>query len=301
MVSSVSVSTDFEDPKGWKTHHFGVPKDRWSSLKDKNFWITGGGTGYGQSMSIALAAAKAQIFITGRRREKLQETITKLDSMGVSTEKCHILVADLTKEEELISACQKIARLCESLNGLINNAALPNRPGTTKPLQEDPLAYWNKLMATNVTGPWILTRSIFRHLIKSGQPRILFIGSGAGWAATPGIGPYNVSKAALNSLSQNLAMEFSRDFPESDVQVNLLAAGEALTEMNQGSKISPNVIIRMALILLSQPKDGPNGCFFSAEGDHLGFGETLPYQKPLIQVKRQYEGHITSRWEAQLS
>lgn len=300
MIKLVSGRPDFEDLKAWESHRFGVPKDRWASLKDKNFWITGGGTGYGQSMSIALAAAKAQIFITGRRREKLQETITKLDSMGISTDDCHILVADLTKEEELKLACQQIGRLCESLNGLINNAALPNRPGTTKPLQEDPLKYWNQLMATNVTGPWILTRSIFRHLIKSSQPRVLFIGSGAGWAATPGIGPYNISKAALNSLSQNLAMEFSRDFPESDVQVNLLAAGEALTEMNQGSEISPNVIIRMALLLLSHPEGGPNGCFFSAEGDHLGFGETLPYQKPLIEVKHEYEGHITSRWEAQL-
>ena len=59
------------DPAGWKTHRFGLNPQRWGRLKDKSFWITGAGTGYGRCMAVALASAEAQVFLTGRRRWKL--------------------------------------------------------------------------------------------------------------------------------------------------------------------------------------------------------------------------------------
>jgi len=288
------------DPQKWKQHFFGFPKDRWNSFDGQSYWITGGGTGYGQSMAVALAAAGAQVFITGRRPDKLDETIRLLESLGIHPGKCHKIIADITNDKQMQEACREVESLCPSLDGVINNAALPNRPGSASPLQNDPTEYWKRLMATNVTGAWDLTRTIFPHLLKSSRPRVLFIGSGAGWAATPGVGPYNISKAAQNALSHCMAQEYSRDFPYGDVQVNTLVAGEARTEMNQGSDISPYVIVRMALLLLSQAKGGPNGCFFSAEGDHLSFGETKPFPKPLMEVvSEDFKDQSSSRHEIQ--
>ena len=296
---STSNTHTLVDPKKWKKHLFGFPRDRWISFDGQSYWVTGAGTGYGQSMAVALAAAGARVFITGRRPEKLQDTIKTINSLGIPTDKCHSIVADITNGEQMQQACREIESLCPSLDGIINNAALPNRPGSTSPLQNDPMDYWKKLIATNVTGAWNLTRTIFKHLLKSSRPRVLFIGSGAGWAATPGVGPYNISKAAQNALSHSMAQEYSHDFPHEDIQINTLVAGEAQTEMNQGSDVSPYVIVRMALLLLSQEKDGPNGCFFSAEGDHLSFGETEPFTRPLMEVNEQFKDQATSRPEAQ--
>ncbi len=285
----------------WKNHLFGFPVDRWGSIAGQSYWITGAGTGYGRSMAVALAAAGAQVFITGRRIDKLRETMNEMRTLGIPTDKCHPIPGDITDSSQVAEACREVEQLCPSLDGLINSAALPNRPGTKSPLQEDPPEYWTRLLATNVTAPWLLTRSIFGHLLKSGRPRILFIGSGAGWADTPGVGPYNISKAGLNSLSQSMAQEYARDFPGEDIQINMLAAGEAQTEMNKESTTSPYAIVRMALLLLSQDKGGPNGRFFSMEGDHLSFGVTNPFEKPLMEVKKEFNGLATSRQEVQQS
>jgi NAD(P)-dependent dehydrogenase (short-subunit alcohol dehydrogenase family) len=114
-----------------------------------------------------------------------------------------------------------------------------------------------------------------------GAVRVLFITSEAGWAFTPGVGLYNVSKAALNNLAGSLAAEYEAAFPDIDIQMNSLAPGEARTEMNQHSTDSPYAVASMALILLSHPPNGPNGKFFHRDGRHLPFTYASAYDKTL--------------------
>ncbi len=267
------------DPKKWREHLFGLTPERWNSLSGKAFWITGAGTGYGRSISCALAAAGAKVFFTGRRKAKIQESIEEIKSFGISAENCFIVDADITDPEQVRSACGRVMSHCGSLSGLVNNAALSEK--LSKPFQEGSLGYWNRMMATNVTAPFFLTKAAFPHMMKSGHVRVLFISSGAGWASTPGFGIYNVSKAALNSLAQSMAKEYADHYPDADIQMNVVSPGEARTEMNQGSDISPYSIASIALLLLSHPKNGPNGKFFARDGAHLEFCHTKPYGRPL--------------------
>ena len=67
-----------------------------------------------------------------------------------------------------------------------------------------------------------------------------------------------------------------------DVQINVLVPGEARTEMNQGSNRSPYTIAGMVLLLLSHSPGGPNGHFFHADGRHLAFGYSPPYDRSLL-------------------
>lgn len=270
------------DPGKWKEHLFGLPPERWQRLFGKAFWITGAGTGYGKSISCALAAAGSNVFLTGRRIEKLRESLGEMKSFGISTEKCHLIPADLTECDDIQRACEKVKSLCNGLNGLVNNAALPSMPGSKFPLQNDPEEYWNRIMATNVRAPWFLTRTIFPHMLKSGEVRVLFMTSGAGWADTSGFGMYNVSKAAINNLGMSMAQEYAVSYPDADIQMNIVSPGEARTEMNQGSSVSPYSIVSIVLLLLSHPKGGPNGRFFERDGRHLQFCNAKPYEKPLI-------------------
>lgn len=270
------------NPASWEKHRYGLSSERWSNLQDKSFWITGAGTGYGRCISVALASAGSRLFLTGRRRTKLLESIEEMKSLGISTEKCHIVDADITNIDEMKSAFGKITTLCKSLYGLVHNAAIPSRDGVRVPLQSYSLKQWERILQTNVTAPWFLTKEIFPHMKKGGAVRVLFITSEAGWAFTQGFGPYNVSKAALNSLSSSMAEEYAASYPEYDIQINALVPGEAKTEMNSNSPHSPYTIASMTLILLSHTKNGPNGKFFHRDGRHLQFAYADPFDKTLI-------------------
>jgi len=274
----------YVNPAKWMEHLYGLTPERWNSLKGKSFWVTGAGTGYGCCIACALAAAGAQVFLTGRRVEKLKESIEEIAVMGISTKDCHVVEADITKYDDILMACNKVKTLCSSLNGIVNNAAISGNTGSPNPFQNASLEYWNKVMATNVTAPWLLTREIFPHMLAGHSVRILFITSEAGWASTHGVGIYNVSKAALNSLCHSMAQEYGCRFPDKDIQINAIVAGEARTEMNQGSIQSPYTICSIVLILLSHPKGGPNGRFFHMDGRHFQFCYTAPYDKPLIEI-----------------
>ena len=58
--------------------------------------------------------------------------------------------------------------------------------------------------------------------------------------------------------------------------------GEARSEMNQGSEVSPYTAVAMTLALLSHPRGGPNGRFFARDGRHLEFAYAKPWDRPLI-------------------
>jgi len=270
------------DPRDWKRHRYGLSAERWNFLKDRSYWITGAGTGFGRALAVALTCAGAHVFLSGRRPEKLSETVDEVRSVEASAALLHVLPVDLTDSYQVDEASRYVTRHCAVLCGLINNAALPQQGQLRWPLQEASRDFWDRIFHLNVTAQWYITKSILPHMTKGSEVKILFITSEAGWAFTPGFGQYNVTKAALNSLGACLAAECADRYPNVDVQINVLVPGEAKTEMNQGSDMSPYSIVSMALMLLSHPAGGPNGKFFHRDGRHLGFGYSLPYDRPLI-------------------
>lgn len=275
------------EANNWCNHHFGLSADRWSKLSGKGFWITGAGTGYGRCIALALAAAGATIFLTGRRSVKLQETIKEGMSRGIDMSKCIPMVADITSEEQIQSVVSRISENNAPLFGLINNAALPQGGQYNAPLMSADLSEWQSLIATNITGQWLVTKYALPLIANEKCGRVVFMSSEAGWAFTPGFGIYNVTKAALNNLAASFAAECESAFTEMDLQINVIVAGEARTEMNQGSSISPFTIVPMILALLSHPAHGPNGFFFHMDGRYLEFAYSKQYQFPLFDDRSE--------------
>lgn len=270
------------DLRSWPDHHFGLPQLRWDRLKGCAYWITGAGTGYGRAIALALAAAGAQVFLTGRRQEKLRETLAEGASLGIDVEHCVPVVADIALEDDLARAVEVISKHVSHLHGLVNCAALPQPDAGPHPLADQGLAAWSGLLTTNVTAQWLTSRAALPLMAKGDGIRIVFMSSEAGWASTPGFGPYNVSKSAVNTLGVSLAAECIAHFPAHDVQINVLVPGEARTEMNRGSSESPHSVVSMTLTLLSHPAGGPNGYFFHRDGRHLAFGYSTAYVKNLL-------------------
>lgn len=271
-------------PASWREHRFGLPQARWERLKGRDFWITGAGTGYGRCIALALAAAGARVFISGRRIEKLREAVDEGAALGIDVRRCIAVPVDIRSEDDLARAVRNIRLVTPSLYGLVNSAALPQSGETAFPLTGHSAAAWMNLLTTNVTGQWLTCKAAMPLLSNGDGFRILFLSSFAGWASTPGFGPYNVSKSAVNALGASLAAECTLRYPDKDIQVNVLVPGEARTEMNQGSTESPYAVVSMVLVLLSHPPGGPNGFFFNRDGRHLSFAYTQEYPQPLLAV-----------------
>jgi 3-oxoacyl-[acyl-carrier protein] reductase len=271
-------------PASWREHRFGLPQARWERLKGRDFWITGAGTGYGRCIALALAAAGARVFLSGRRIEKLREAVDEGAALGIDVRRCIAVPVDIRSEDDLARAARHIQLVTPSLYGLVNSAALPQSGETAFPLTGQSAAAWTNLLTTNVTGQWLTCKAAMPLLDHGDGFRILFLSSFAGWASTPGFGPYNVSKSALNTLGASLAAECVLRYPSKDVQINVLVPGEARTEMNQGSTESPYAVVSMVLVLLSHPPGGPNGFFFNRDGCHLAFAYTQEYPQPLLAV-----------------
>lgn len=270
------------DPRQSHQHRYGLPLERWEYLKGRNYWITGAATGFGHAISAAAVAAGAQVFLTGRRTDKLHEAVMLIGSYGISTHLCHIVPSDVRSEAATADALKVIFSRTSVLHGIVNSAAIPPRTVCRFPLADESAEYWDETMAINVRGAWLATRAALRHMLEHGSARVLFLSSAAGWSFAPGFGQYNISKAALNSLAVCLAEEYALHFPAADVQINVLDPGQARTEMNPGSDRSPFGIAHTALALLSHPKGGPNGKFFHQDGRHLSFCGAQPYDRPLI-------------------
>ena len=271
----------FLDPAAWRDHRFGLPLARWRTLTGRTAWITGAGTGYGRCIAVALAAAGARVILSGRRAEKLQESIEEIRSFGISADNTSAIPVDITDGNSVEAAAAEVQSRHGPPHFLVHSAAMPPAP-LSWPLTSMTPEQWNRIVATNVTGAWLMCRAAVPDMLAAGSCRVVLLTSEAGWAFTPGVGAYNVTKSALNNFGASLAAECAARYPAADVQINVLIPGEARTEMNQGSTISPYTIVPMTLALLSHPLGGPNGRFFHRDGRHFTFGYATAFEQSLI-------------------
>jgi NAD(P)-dependent dehydrogenase (short-subunit alcohol dehydrogenase family) len=126
------------------------------------------------------------------------------------------------------SAAEAVAKLEAELgrpSALVNNAGVLGPAGTR--LDEVSGADWARVLGVNLTGAWIVTKTLLPSLIASGAGRIVNICSGAALIGVPGLGAYAASKAALLSLTKTLALELAGD----GVLVNAVCPGNVDTGM----------------------------------------------------------------------
>lgn len=269
------------DPADAQRHRFGLSEHAASRLRDRVVWITGAGTGYGRVQSIALALLGARVLLSGRRPEKLEETVDEARRLGADAARLTPRPLDLDHAAAIASAAQQVVGEVGPLLGLLHGAARPTRGGVANPLVTESVEDWERMFRLNLHAPWQLTRECLPAFRRAGAARVLFMSSGAGWSSAAGFGPYNVSKVALNSLCACFARELAATEPGFDAQLNVLDPGEARTEMNQGSTTSPWVVAPMTVRLLSQPQGGPTGRFFHRDGRHLGFLDAGAWERSL--------------------
>jgi 3-hydroxybutyrate dehydrogenase len=191
-------------------------------LPGRGVLITGGGTGIGRVLAGAYAREGAQVVIAGRRPAPLEETAALVRAAGGT---CHAVTADVRVEADCARLVDEALARLGRLDVLVNNAGTP---GTDMPVAEMTLENWCDTIATNLTGPMLLTREALRRaMLPAGTGNVQFCSSAAGMNVRPQKAHYAVAKLGLVALTQTLAHEVGRH----GVRVNCLVIGLVAGEL----------------------------------------------------------------------
>jgi len=185
--------------------------------------VTGAGSGIGRATAIALASAGFTLVVVGRRAEPLEATAASCRAAG---QDALAVPADTTDEASVAALFDVVKQRFGRLDLLFNNAG-QNAPPT--PIEDLPLATWLAVLATNVTGTFLMTQGAFR-LMKAQRPqggRIINNGSISAHAPRPLTAAYVTSKHAITGLTKSTSLD-GRPY---DIACGQIDIGNARTEM----------------------------------------------------------------------
>lgn len=210
--------------------------------------ISGAGTGLGKAAAISFAQEGAHVVLLGRRQIKLDETAAIIEHEGIG--KALALQTDIADPQQVNQAIERALAAFGNVDILVNNAA------SFEPGQVIELTYeeWSRQIATNLTGPFLLTQAVLPLMRKARYGRIVNITSGLAWNGAGGYAAYSASKAGLESLTRTTADE-ENDY---GILANSYNPGTLRTEMHATGK-DPLVAIPELLRLASLPDNGQTG------------------------------------------
>jgi 3-oxoacyl-[acyl-carrier protein] reductase len=182
--------------------------------------ITGAGRGIGRSIALTLAKQGAKIALSARSQQELQTVQAEITELG--QEAIHEVV-DVSLEADVKRLIEKTVQQFGRLDIVVNNAGL----GIYGPLLETSVETWDKLMAVNARGPFLVCREAIPHLKKQQRSFIVNIASVLGVKGYENQVAYTASKHALIGLCKALAKEVQKD----GIRVHALCPGGVDTQM----------------------------------------------------------------------
>ncbi len=188
----------------------------------KTILITGASTGIGRASALALLEAGYRVIGCVRNQGAAEALRARLQ--GASSDRLSTLELDVTNSAQIAAAVASVEPLVgdSGLWGLFNNAGI----AVGGPLEFVPVADLRWQLEVNVVGQVAVTQA-FLPLLRKARGRILTTGSMAGYSTIPGLGPYSMSKYAVEAMSDALR----RELRPWGIEVSLLEPGAIATDI----------------------------------------------------------------------
>jgi NAD(P)-dependent dehydrogenase (short-subunit alcohol dehydrogenase family) len=190
-------------------------------LKDKVAIVTGGGTGIGKAISLALANEGAIVVLVARNLSRLEEAAKDIKSRGG---KAKAIQADISDHEQVKRMIAQTIKDFGQIDILVNNAARGTF-NNADVVDMDPKE-WHECLAANLTGMMFCSREALKYMITRKRGSVINISSVAGISGVPRESPYAASKWGVIGFTETLAIEAGRF----GIRVNCISPGATRTQ-----------------------------------------------------------------------
>jgi NAD(P)-dependent dehydrogenase (short-subunit alcohol dehydrogenase family) len=193
-----------------------------SRLAGKVAIVTGGAKGIGRHYSQALAGEGARVIIADiEDGSALAAEIAQAHGADAAVS----MHCDVSDEKSVAALVEAAMKRFGQIDVLVNNAALYAKL-TPRNFDEWDSEVWDRVMAINVRGPWLMVRAVAPHMIARRAGKIINIASGAAYKGVPRMLPYVTSKGAMIAFTRAL----SRELGQYGIAVNSLSPGYILSD-----------------------------------------------------------------------
>jgi glucose 1-dehydrogenase len=200
-------------------------------LENKVAVVTGAASGIGRAIALAFGVEGAAVVVNYRSRpEAAEEAVEQIKSGGG---RAVAVRADVTDQDDVSTLVQSAVREFGRLDVMVNNAGLEDK----MPFLETPLDVWNKVVAVNLTGPWLGCQEAAKQMVSQGGPgRIVNLSSVHEDLPMPTNAPYCAAKGGVRMLTRTIAVELAPH----GITVNNIAPGAVDTPMDAPLKEHPD-------------------------------------------------------------
>ena len=200
------------------------------TLENKVAVVTGAATGIGREIAFHFARAGAAVAVDYvGKPDDARQVVAQIEKDGG---KALAVQADVSQSEDVQTLIAETVRQFGRLDILVNNAGIEKE----MPFLETPLELWNKVIAVNLTGPWLCTQAAAKQMAQQkGGGRIVNISSVHEDMTMPTNSPYCASKGGLRMLMRTLAVELAPH----GITVNNIGPGAIDTPLDKSTKDDP--------------------------------------------------------------
>jgi len=226
--------------------------------KNKVAIVTGGGSGIGLAIAEKFVANNILTIIVGRDENKLAAAKEKLGEL------CVTISNDLSDLTGIPALVNQIISQYGQIDILVNNAGINMKKEFTEVSDAD----FQKIILTNVTAVFALSREVVKNMLEKGSGSIINISSMASQYGIPKVIAYTASKSAIEGMTRAMAVELS----PKGIRVNCIAPGFIATDMsakalNSDAERKQKVMSRTPMGFLGDPADIANAALYLANGE----------------------------------
>lgn len=186
--------------------------------------ITGSSRGIGNKLAECFAAENAHVIINyNESRQSAFELYDKITSKH--KQKCLCIKADINNAKEIDDLSERIIKTFGRIDVLINNAGINADNSIENMAEED----WRNVVDVNLTGTFLVSKSISKYMIRQRKGKIINIASFKGQEGSKGQINYCASKAGILGLTKSMA----KDLGKYNISVNAICPGLIITDLNR--------------------------------------------------------------------